>query len=132
MYYIPSTVRLRKFKAKGCPLKQFYVALHYTNIKRGCDKKIFSNDDIKVDCNNCTAKEASLALHYFSGIQKSAKSHSSNSELGERLLKAQADQMSMIKSNLWPAVACGQCCGVVVVVELRTDELLDILRFGVG
>ena len=132
MYYIPSTVRLRKIKAKGCLLKQFYVALHYTNIKRGCDKKIFSNDDIKVDCNNCTAKEALLPLHYFSGIQKSAKSHSSNSELGERLLKAQADQMSMIKSNLWPAVACGQCCGVVVVVELRTDELLDILRFGVG
>merc|ERR1719447_446159 len=118
MYYIPSTVRLRKFKAKGCPLKQFYLALHYTNIKRGCDKKIFSNDDKKVYCNNCTAKEASLTLHYFSGIQKSAKSHSSNSELGERLL--------------WPAVACGQCCGVVVVVELRTDELLDILRFGVG
>ena len=73
MYYIPSTVRLMKFKAKGCLLKQFYVALHYTNIKRGCDKKIFSNDDIKVDCNNCTAKEASLLpLHYFSGIQKSA------------------------------------------------------------
>merc|ERR1719447_1726464 len=118
MYYIPSTVRLRKFKAKGCLLKQFYVALHYTNIKRGCDKKIFSNDDIKVDCNNCTAKEASLPLHYFSGIQKSAKSHSSNSELG--------------KPSLWPAVACGQCCGVVVVVELRTDELLDILRFRVG
>ena len=97
-------------------------------------QKIFSNDDIKVDCNNCTAKEASLPLQYFSGIQKSAKSHSSNSELGERLLKAQLDQiqMSMKKSNLWPAVACGQCCGVIVVVELRTDELLDILRLGVG
>ena len=96
-------------------------------------KKTFSNDDnIKVDCNDCTAKEASLPLHYFSGIQKTAYSHSSNSELGERLLKAQVDQMSMIKSNLWPAVVCGQCCAVVVVVELRTDELLDILRFGVG
>ena len=96
-------------------------------------EKIFSNDDnIKVDCNDCTAKEASLPLHYFSGIQKSAKSHSSNSELGERLLKAQVDQMSMIKSNLWPAVACGQCCSVIVVVELGADELLDILRFRVG
>ena len=95
-------------------------------------QKIFSIDVIKVDCNNCTAKEASLSLHHFSGIQKSAKSHSSNSELGERLLKEQADQMSMKRSNLWPAVACGQCCGVIVVVELRTDELLDILRLGVG
>ena len=96
-------------------------------------KKTFSNDDnIKVDCNDCTAKEASLPLHYFSGIQKLAYLHNSNSELGERLLKAQVDQMSMIKSNLWPAVACRQCCGVVVVVELRTDELLDILRFRVG
>ena len=110
------------------------MALHYTNIRTGCEKKkTFSNDDnIKVDCNDCTAKEASLPLHYFSGIQKSAWSHSSNSELGERLLKAQVDQMSMIKSNLWPAVACGQCCSVIVVVELGADELLDILRFRVG
>ena len=111
------------------------MALHYTSIRTGgCEKKKISNDDnIKVDRNDCTAKEASLLpLHYFSGIQKSAKSHSSNSELGKRLLKAQVDQMSMIKSNRWPAVACGQCCGVVVVVELSTDELLDILRFRVG
>ena len=73
MYYIPSTVRLRKFKAKGCLLKQFYVALLYTNIKRGCDKKVFSNDDIKVDCNNCTAKEASL-LSTISQVYKNRPS----------------------------------------------------------
>ena len=70
-----STIRSRKCKAKGCLLKQSYVALHYTSIRTGgCEKKIFSNDDnIKVDRNDCTAKEASLLpLHYFSGIQKSA------------------------------------------------------------
>ena len=35
-------------------------------------------------------------------------------------------------SNLWPGIAGGEGCVVVVVVQLRPDELLDVFRFGVG
>jgi len=33
---------------------------------------------------------------------------------------------------LWPGIAGGEGCVVVVVVQLRPDELLDVFRFGVG
>ena len=35
-------------------------------------------------------------------------------------------------SNLWPGIARGEGCVVVVVVQLSPDELLNVFRLGVG
>ena len=35
-------------------------------------------------------------------------------------------------SNLWPGVAGGKGCVVVVVVQLSPDELLNVFRLGVS